>query len=79
MKTRLMLAAAAGALATATFLPVEPALAQNAATTAPAPAARDAAAEREWAIAYFANDSALPFHAPDFTRLSDDIYGPAME
>jgi len=29
--------------------------------------------------AYFQQDSDLPFHAPDFTRLSDEAYKPAIE
>ncbi|MBI1403688.1 MAG: dipeptidyl carboxypeptidase II [Porphyrobacter sp.] len=28
---------------------------------------------------YFASDSALPFHAPDFTKISEDDYIPAFE
>ena len=28
---------------------------------------------------YFASDSTLPFHAPDFTKISEDDYIPAFE
>ncbi|MFW2348792.1 M3 family metallopeptidase [Qipengyuania sp.] len=31
------------------------------------------------AVAYFANDSVLPFNAPDFTKISEDAYLPAFE
>lgn len=73
MKTRLMLAVATGALATMTIVPVEAAMAQSPRMTA---AEQE---QRDWAVAYFANDSTLPFHAPDFDRLPADIYGPAFE
>ena len=33
----------------------------------------------EWQVSYFANDSTLPFRAPDFTKFSEDAYIPAFE
>ena len=82
MKSRLMLAAAAGALvATLAILP-ETAMAQSArssatpAATAPAKLSQD---QIDWVMVYFANDSVLPFHAPDFTRVPDAAYLPAFE
>ena len=79
MKSRFLLAAAAGALfATVTIMP-EPAMAQ--ANQAPATtfetALRGDALDK--VIAYFANDSVLPFRAPDFTKVPDGAYLPAFE
>lgn len=79
MKSRFLLAAAAGALfATVTIMP-EPAMAQakTAAETGPETALRGQALDK--VIAYFANDSVLPFRAPDFTKVPDSAYLPAFE
>ena len=67
MKSRLMLAAAAGALvATLAILP-ETAMAQTqAAATAPAKLSQE---QVDQVLVYFSNDSVLPFHAPDFTKV----------
>ena len=70
MKAHFLAAAAAGALC----LTLAPITAVNA---APAQSAKADAMDK--AIAYFANDSTLPFHAPDFANISDDIYLPAFE
>ena len=81
MKSRLMIAAATGALVVALALLPETAMAQNA-PAAPAPAASSAALSGDAldrTIAYFANDSVLPFRAPDFTKVPDAAYLPAFE
>ncbi|OZA92752.1 MAG: hypothetical protein B7X57_07210, partial [Erythrobacter sp. 34-65-8] len=71
-----MLAAAAGALLTTVAIMPEPAMAQ----TKPAASSVNLSGdELDKAIAYFANDSVLPFHAPDFTRVPDAVYLPAFE
>ena len=79
MKSRLMIAAATGALiATLATLP-ETAMAQTA-SAKPAPAAAKLSGDAlDRTIAYFANDSVLPFHAPDFTKVPDEAYLPAFE
>ena len=46
------------------------------------PAAAQATPDSEkldWQVAYFANDSVLPFHAPDFNAFSEDAYLPAFK
>lgn len=48
----------------------QPALAETAPAAAPA---------IPQGTGYFASDSTLPFHAPDFTRISEDDYIPAFE
>jgi len=52
-------------------------------TAASLPAADPTAADPVAAIpegtGYFATDSTLPFHAPDFTKISEDDYIPAFE
>lgn len=75
MKAQFLAAAAAGALAL-TLAPLTPAIAGPAKTAKPAKMDTSA---KDKAIAYFANDSALPFYAPDFANISDDIYVPAFE
>lgn len=81
MKSRLMLAAAAGALLTAVATLPEPAMAQTKPAT---PVASGASAKLsqdqiDRVLIYFANDSTLPFHAPDFTKVPDAAYLPAFE
>ncbi|MEO1729804.1 MAG: M3 family metallopeptidase [Pseudomonadota bacterium] len=46
---------------------------------APAAIAVQAASEAPVATGYFAQESALPFQAPDFTQISEDDYVPAFE
>lgn len=75
MKTRLLAATALAALGLAGCATVP---ADRMASTEAAPPAPAAPAIPE-ATGYFAADSALPFHAPDFTKISEADYVPAFE
>ncbi len=72
MKTRFKLATSATALLLATALPIQPTMAKD---------TESAAGKRshDAAIMYFANDSVLPFRAPDFSRIADSDYLPAFK
>ena len=72
MNTRLMVATAATALVAATIAPMETNMARAADHA-------DTAMSVEQAVAYFANDSTLPFHAPDFDRIPAEVYEPAFD
>ncbi|TNE28395.1 MAG: M3 family peptidase [Alphaproteobacteria bacterium] len=72
MKTRFKLATAATALLSASLLPLQPAIAKSTAD-------RSGESAHDSAITYFANDSVLPFHAPDFTRFDDSDYLPVFK
>ncbi len=69
MTSRFKLATAAGALFAAALVPVQPGMAKP---------GSEVGASRDQASTYFANDSTLPFHAPDFARLQDGDYLPAF-
>lgn len=75
MKAQILATTAAAALLASFTLTAEPAMAQ----TAPAAAPASERQSIDWQVAYFANDSVLPFHAPDFTKISEDVYVPAFE
>ena len=64
MKARILATTAATAFAISAFV-AQPAAAQS--------------EKAEWDAAYFANDSTLPFHAPDFDKISEDAYPIAFE
>jgi len=68
MKARILATTAATALSLVAFAGT-PAMAQS----------KQDSQSLDWAVAYFANDSVLPFHAPDFTKISEDAYLPAFE
>ncbi|WP_370191490.1 M3 family metallopeptidase [Qipengyuania sp.] len=68
MKARILATTAATALSLVAFVGT-PAMAQS----------KQDSQSLDWAVAYFANDSVLPFHAPDFTKISEDAYLPAFE
>ena len=68
MKAHILATTAAAALASLATLSATPAAAQSSEKS-----------DIDWAVAYFANDSTLPFHAPDFNRISEDAYIPAFE
>ncbi|MBO6525991.1 M3 family metallopeptidase [Erythrobacter sp.] len=68
MKARILATTAVAALSIVTATG-SPAMAQDTNTSE----------SNEWAAAYFANDSTLPFKAPDFGKISEDAYLPAFE
>ena len=71
-KAQLMLAAACGALLAGCST-----MDDTNTTLASTPPAPEAPAAPQ-AIDYFAQDSSLPFHAPDFTRIKDEDFKPAI-
>ncbi len=73
MKAPLLAATALAALSLAGCATVP---AERVASAQPAPAAAPAIPQ---GTGYFAQDSALPFHAPDFTKISEADYVPAFE
>ena len=73
MLTRLLAGAALGALLTACTTTDEE-IVSTASTIAPV-----AAVAIPEGTGVFARASALPFHAPDFTRIADADYQPAIE
>ncbi|MEX0343085.1 MAG: M3 family metallopeptidase [Erythrobacter sp.] len=68
MKARILATTAMAALSIVTATGT-PAMAQDTATSE----------STQWAAAYFANDSTLPFKAPAFDKISEDAYLPAFE
>ncbi|WP_370030016.1 M3 family metallopeptidase [Qipengyuania mesophila] len=68
MKARILATTAATALSLVAFTGT-PAMAQS----------KQDSQSLDWDVAYFANDSVLPFNAPDFTKISEDAYLPAFE
>ncbi len=68
MKARILATTAATALSLVAFTG-SPAMAQS----------KQDSQSLDWDVAYFANDSVLPFNAPDFTKISEDAYLPAFE
>ena len=72
MKSRYKIATAACALLSAAAMSANPAMAETADASAKA-------RSHDAAILYFANDSTLPFRAPDFTKLHDSDYLPAFK
>ena len=74
MKAQLMAAVAASALLTGCNTMTEDSAIETASAAEPA---KTAAIPQ--ATGYFAAESTLPFHAPDFTQISDADYKPAFE
>ncbi|MBL8657973.1 MAG: M3 family metallopeptidase [Altererythrobacter sp.] len=76
MRTSLLAASALASLVLASGTPVAAETKAPAAHAAHAPAAAGAIPK---ATGYFAADSTLPFHAPDFTKIKEADYVPAFE
>jgi len=74
MKSRLLTTAASTILSATLLSGCAATYSENMETTAAAPTAAIPAG-----TGYFATDSTLPFHAPDFTQISEDDYIPAFE
>ena len=80
MRTRLFAATAPLALASFSLAGCATMPADDMASTPAAPAATAGTAPAiPAATGYFAQDSALPFHAPDFTKIAESDYVPAFE
>ncbi|WP_284125845.1 M3 family metallopeptidase [Parerythrobacter aestuarii] len=68
MKAQILATTAAAAMLATISLPTEPAMAKTAERN-----------DIDWQVAYFANDSVLPFRTPDFDRISEEVYLPAFK